>query len=279
MKNKQKKNHKAALELLNYKERIIFRIALFANNNLGLLIIAWQKILLFTINRVYVNHTVAYNIDRLSKYGKDSKIILVSNHRSLFDNFIIITQIFNHFKNIPRRTIFPVRSNFWYDSVQGLLTNIIGSGIAMFPPIFRQNDKKIFNNYAISLISQKLANKKGLVVGVHPEGTRNKDTDLYSVLEPKQGVGKIALSSPAAIVIPVFIHNASCSVMTEIKRNYCKKNNSKISIIYGNPVELEDLKQKPLNQQSYKEVASRCMDEIKKLAEEMKKIHNIKDNN
>jgi 1-acyl-sn-glycerol-3-phosphate acyltransferase len=281
MKMKQKKtdNYKQQLNMLSFKERTIFRITSFANQHLFFLTWSLHKILNFIINRIYVSHTITYNIERLSQYGKDSKIILASNHRSLFDNFIIITQLFNHYKSIPRRIIFPVKSNFWYDSISGLLINAMGAGMTMFPPIFRQPNKKSFNKISTNLIIEKLSGKKGQLIGIHPEGTRNKDPDLYSLLKGKPGIGEIALKSPGSIVIPIFIHNTSCSVLTEIKRNYSKKHAANISINFGHPVPLDDLSKSPLTRETIMEASNRCMQEIQKLSEEMKRIHNVTDNN
>ena len=276
---KDNDNYKEKLNMLSFKERTIFRIALFINQYMFFMKRVIIGMLGFIVYPIYKKHTISYNTERLAQYNKGSKLILASNHRSLYDNFIIISQIFLHRRAVTRRVLCPVRSNFWYESYIGLFLNIFGSGMTMFPPMFRQSSKKPFNRISIDTVVEAFSTKKGQILGIHPEGTRNKNHDLYSLLKGKSGIGEIALRSTQVTVIPIFIHNTSCSVLTEIKRNYSKKHAANISINFGHPVYLEDLRNAPLTKNTIMEATNRCMQEIKKLSEEMKQILDTTDKN
>ena len=90
-----------------------------------------------------------FNIESLAQYPKNSHIILAANHRTYYDNFIVMTQLYNNHKRLPRRCLFPNRSTFYYDTFRGLFTNLIGTGLALFPPIYRQRHQYKFNRFSI----------------------------------------------------------------------------------------------------------------------------------
>ncbi len=58
---------------------------------------------------------------------------MVSNHRSFFDLYVVSSVIVK--RGLEQRLMFPVRSQFFYDSPLGLAVNGAMSFFAMYPPV------------------------------------------------------------------------------------------------------------------------------------------------
>ncbi len=61
------------------------------------------------------------------------------------------------------------------------------SGMRMFPPVLRGESirrRATFNEYSIQRTIEELQ-IPGTVMGLHPEGTRNKDDDPYKLLRAR----------------------------------------------------------------------------------------------
>jgi 1-acyl-sn-glycerol-3-phosphate acyltransferase len=115
-----------------------------------------------------------HGLENLAPYGKKDSVLLVANHRSFFDFFTIAALCYWRTK-LTKRIFFPVRQNFFYDHPLGPSVNAIMSGMRMFPPVMRDKEKKPFNNYVIQRCIEELNREDiGTVLGIHPEGTRNK---------------------------------------------------------------------------------------------------------
>src|SRR5687768_17089852 len=135
------------------------------------------------------NRITVHGLENLLAYGKKDSVLLVANHRSFFD-FFSITAICYWRTKLTKRIFFPVRQNFFYDHPAGPLVNGIMSGMRMFPPVMRNKEKKPFNNYVVSRCIEELNREDiGTILGIHPEGTRNKGDDPYAFLPAQPGVG------------------------------------------------------------------------------------------
>ncbi len=66
---------------------------------------------------------------------------------------------------------FPVRSNFFHDQPLGVVVNAVVAGGAMYPPIFRQAERRALNDDALDRMVE-IVRRPGNVLGMHPEGTR-----------------------------------------------------------------------------------------------------------
>jgi 1-acyl-sn-glycerol-3-phosphate acyltransferase len=161
--------------------------------------------------------------------------LLVANHRSFFDLYVVSAALFRHTK-LLERMYFPVRSTFFYDHPAGLLLNGIMSGWAMYPPILRQPERSEWNKYATARIAE-LLQAPGNVVGFHPEGTRNKTDDPYTLLPAHPGVGQLIYAARPT-VIPLFIHGLGNQFLHQIKTGLLGSGR-KIIIAFGKPIELE----------------------------------------
>ena len=66
-----------------------------------------------------------------------------------------------------------------------------------------------------------LLTQPGSVVGIHPEGTRNKDEDPYTFLRARSGLGQVLNRCPPdTIIVPFFMCGVSSNFLYEVKRNF-----------------------------------------------------------
>lgn len=206
-------------------------------------------------------------LEHLAPFGKKDAILLVSNHRSFFD-FFSITAICYWRTKLTKRIFFPVRGNFFYDHPLGPLVNFAMSGMRMFPPVMRDKDKRPFNNYAVSRCIAELDREDvGTVLGIHPEGTRNKSDDPYTFLPAQPGAGKIAVESKRAKVIPVFVLGMGQSIPGEWRMNLMSPKENPVDMYFGPPIDFSDLRAKKDMVTTAKRASDRCLDAIKVLAE------------
>lgn len=210
-------------------------------------------------------------LERLAKYGKKDSILLVANHRSFFD-FFTITALLYWRTNLTKRIFFPVRQSFFYDHPLGPAVNFAMSGMRMFPPVMRDKEKKAFNNYSLGRCIEELNRTDiGTVLGIHPEGTRNKGSDPYAFLPAQPGVGRIALGATRARVIPVFVLGMGQSIPGEWRMNFGDPEQHPIDVHFGEPIDFTDLRPKANMVTTQKRAADRCLDAIKVLADEQRR--------
>lgn len=119
------------------------------------------------------------------KMPETNKVMLVCNHQSIIDPFLMITQ-------------FPKKSLTYIMKKEVLSYPAVGKWLygCGFIPLDRENNRNGLE--AIVLASKKVSN--GYSIGVFPEGTRNKQGELA---EFRPGVFKIALRSESPIVVAV----------------------------------------------------------------------------
>jgi 1-acyl-sn-glycerol-3-phosphate acyltransferase len=167
-----------------------------------------------------------------------------------------------------KRLFFPVRSNFFYDQPLGLFVNAAVAGGAMYPPIYRQAERRALNDEALDKMVEILQ-QPGNVLGMHPEGTRGKGEDPYAFLPAQPGVGKLALVGKP-MVIPTFILGLGNNLVEDIKINFTKQARSgenAVITVFGTPLDYSDLLAEKPRPTLYKKTADRFMAEIKKLSE------------
>lgn len=261
------------LEPLSKLERASFEIAdFFARPALTPLSATWNSAFMGAL--IYSCGSNRFNVqglDVLRRYGKKDSILFVANHRSFFD-FFTITAICYWRTNLTKRIFFPVRQTFFYTHPLGPLVNSIMSGMRMFPPVMREKEKKPFNNYAVQRCIDELDREDiGTVLGIHPEGTRNKGDDPYTFLPAQPGVGRIALGSKRATVIPVFALGMGQTIRGEWKMNFTAAKENPVDVYFGEPLDFEDLRPKANQITVQKKAADRCLDGIKALAERQRR--------
>ena len=261
------------LASLTRLERASFEIAdFFARPELSVLSKAWNSA--FMGGLIYSCGSRRFNIqglEHLAPFGKKDSVLLVANHRSFFDFFTISALIYWR-SRLTKRIFFPVRQNFFYDNPAGPLVNAVMSGMRMFPPVMRDKEKRPFNNYVLARCIEELNREDiGTVLGIHPEGTRNKGPDPYSFLPAQPGVGRVALGATRAYVIPVFALGMGQSIVGELKMNALSPDKHPVDVYFGAPIGFDDLRPKANMVTTQKRAADRCLDAIKALAERQRR--------
>jgi 1-acyl-sn-glycerol-3-phosphate acyltransferase len=203
-------------------------------------------------------------LENVRSLPRDSSLLLVANHRSFFDFFTVVVTL--RFKAGFRHHIyFPVRSEFFYDHLVGILVNLVAAGMSMFPPIFRFGPKRALNVWSLTRCAELLA-KPGTAVGFHPEGTRNKGPDPFRLQPAHAGLGRVAIAAPQARVIPVFVAGLGNRIPTEIRHNLTAPRRYPVWMAFGPEVDLADLRERG-NRATAQEAADRCRGAIQLLAD------------
>jgi len=197
-------------------------------------------------------------------------VMLVSNHRSFFDQYIMLLACFMGRAPWAKSLSFPVRSNFFYDRPLGMLVNAAIAGGAMYPPIYRQAERRVLNDEALDTMVE-IVQKRGNVLGMHPEGTRGKGPDPFKFLPAQPGVGKLALVGKPT-VLPVFILGLGNNIAMDIAQNFSRaaRRDHAVVIVFGEPIDYADLQAEKPRPTLYKKCADRFMKKIGELGERQK---------
>ena len=192
-------------------------------------------------------------------------VLLCSNHRSFYDMYVITAMLIHHRVSWIRDLFFPVRSDFFYERWTGLLVNLAIGGGSMYPPIFRDRARADLNKLSVSRVAE-LLHKPGVVVGMHPEGTRGKGPDPYELLRAQPGVGQMALQGEAPVV-PIWINGMISDFAKQFMSNFRsgERRGQTIDVVFGPPVELSDLRKETPRATLYKKAADRILEHILEL--------------
>jgi 1-acyl-sn-glycerol-3-phosphate acyltransferase len=255
---------------LSGMERLAFKVGELANERivgkwlqrqfLGSVTYPWVRFILG--NRMFVE-----GLDELCALQPPAGVMVVSNHRTFFDQFA--TMLACYIAEVPwfREILFPVRSNFFYEQPLGLLMNMAISGTTMYPPIFRQAERRKLNDEALDKMAAYLQ-RPGALLGMHPEGTRGKTDDPYVLLPAQPGVGKVALMAKP-MVIPLFMLGLSNNFPYNVRVNFSAAARGEGAVIgvFGAPIDYTDLLAEKPRPTLYKKASDRFMAEIKRLGE------------
>ncbi|MCP4445590.1 MAG: 1-acyl-sn-glycerol-3-phosphate acyltransferase [Myxococcales bacterium] len=203
--------------------------------------------------------TYADNIDWLVPPPSDRGVLFACNHRSFFDSYLYLFSLYNAGAKWPRNLCFPVRSEFFYDRPMGIAVNFAIGGGVMYPPIYRDKEKRALNEAAIDHVCDVL-DRPNSMVGLHPEGKRNQG-DPYKLLPAQPGIGQIVLRAKP-LVVPIFVNGLNNdfvdSVRTSFKLN-AKRDHSLI-VTFGDPVDYDEFTNSKPRAALYK----KCADKIHK---------------
>ncbi len=210
-----------------------------------------------------------HGLDRLPRFDRDASTILVSNHRSFFDLYVVTAYLVK--RGMPQRLVFPVRSQFFYDKPLGLAVNGIMSFFAMYPPVFRERKRAALNLASLDEVVRLIKNG-GAFVGLHPEGTRSKTDDPYTLLPAQGGVGRIIQAARGkATVIPVFVNGLGNDILRQVGSNYMK-NGSPVTVVFGKPVDFGDMLDAAPSPRLHRRISEHALDAIRALGEEDRAI-------
>ena len=203
--------------------------------------------------------------DQVAALRPDRGVLLASNHRSFFDQYLITTYLLDTV-DIWRRWFFPVRSGFFYDSPVGILVNLLASSCTMYPPIFRPRPQRGVTRASLDFLAEQLQLPDTLV-GIHPEGTRGKGPDPYELLPAEPGFGRVVLQA-WPIVLPVFVNGMGNNPLREAVHNF-GGSGPPIIIAFGDPVDLSAFEgQDPHLLRNQVKVSRRVLEDVARLAEE-----------
>lgn len=208
-----------------------------------------------------------YGVERLPALGPEQSCILVSNHRSFFDLYVVTAELVR--RGLPQRIVFPVRANFFYDSALGFFVNGVMSFFAMYPPIFRDRSKLVLNSTSLRELSWMLR-RGGMLAGLHPEGTRKQDDDPYTLLPAQRGVGRL-IHDARVPVIPVFVNGLINDLRRQVLSNFDGTGRT-IVVVFGAPIEFGELLDAPASPKVDRSIAERAVQAIAELGQEERAI-------
>jgi 1-acyl-sn-glycerol-3-phosphate acyltransferase len=257
---------------LSRMERFSFRFAEGINNTRP---VKWSaQVFLHVIGASWVRVCTA-NLIRLHGYEKLAElrppggVMIVSNHRSFFDLYVIAQTLYWKTK-LPKNLYFPVRADFFYQGFTGMFVNAVMAAFSMYPPMMREAEKKGFNRFSLERLKE-LCSEKGTVVGYHPEGTRNKTGDPYTFLPGKPGAGEIAYHARPT-VIPFFINGLRVDGLAKQVTSNFDRSGTPVWVVAGEPVNLDRFYEEPPSSKVYKAISDEMLVEIGKLGEIEKRL-------
>jgi 1-acyl-sn-glycerol-3-phosphate acyltransferase len=259
------------LAVLSPFERFAFKLAWRMNRG------GWKRfwtICQRTLGAGWI-HVSTYNLMRVSglehveAVSRERPLLLVANHRSFFDMYVVSTALFRNTR-WRKQLFFPVRGRFFYDTPVGLLVNLIMGWWSMFPPFFAGGDnpkteQREFDKFSMRLLASLCREGAGNVIGFHPEGTRNKNSDPYTYLRPQPGVGKL-IKDARPQVLPVFIAGLSNDLKRQVLGNW--RGGEKIRVRFGPALDFSEFHERRDSVRTYKEIADFCMSKIAELGEQ-----------
>jgi 1-acyl-sn-glycerol-3-phosphate acyltransferase len=194
-----------------------------------------------------------HGIERLGDLTEMPSAILVANHRSYFDFFVVGLVLVQN--GLSHRLVFPVRSQFFYDHPVGFFVNAFMSAFSMYPPILRGEHRLGANADSVTEMIRVLRAGEACV-GIHPEGQRNKNADPRDLLPMRNGVGRVAVASKAPI-IPAFIYGLGNDFSKQFVDSLRGKADP-IIVVFGEPIEVDDLVQSGDEPATWHAIAERC---------------------
>jgi len=209
----------------------------------------------------------AHGLDRLKGLTYNDGVLLVSNHRSFFDMYMLTVLLHRH-TELRQPVLCPVRADFFYQSWPGMMVNLLVGGGRMFPPFFREAEKQDFNRWALGRVVEEL--RRGQVlVGFHPEGRRNQNTSPYEPLPAQPGVGKLVMDT-WPIVVPAFIHGLTNDIVGDVANNFFGKR--RVIAVFGEPMDLSPYRAWGNRLASHKRIADALTKRIYQLGEEERQL-------
>jgi 1-acyl-sn-glycerol-3-phosphate acyltransferase len=259
------------MAVLSPFERFAFRLTWRMNRG------GWKRFWTFcqrTLGAGWI-HVSTYNLmsvsglEHVEAVSHERPILLVANHRSFFDMYVVSTVLFRHTK-WRKQLFFPVRGRFFYDTFGGLLVNLVMGWWSMFPPFFAGGDnpkteQREFDKFSMRLLAHLCREGAGNVIGFHPEGTRNKGADPYTYLRPQPGVGRL-IKDARPQVLPVFIAGLGNDLPKQVLGNW--RGGEPVRVRFGPALELADFYERRDSVRTYKEIADFCMSKIAELGEQ-----------
>ncbi len=217
------------------------------------------------VRQVIARRMLTSGLDEILALHPERGVLFVANHRSFFDLYSLMLACYMGPAPWAKQLNFPVRSNFFYDHPAGIFVNYFCCGGSMYPPIYRQTERRAQNDESLDKIVEMLRTP-GNVIGLHPEGTRNKNDDPYTFLPAQPGAGKMALLAQPTI-IPMFVNGISNDFLGDSKFNWHPdaRRIRPIIGVFGPPIDYSKFLGEKPRPALYKKCADFLMSEVHKL--------------
>jgi 1-acyl-sn-glycerol-3-phosphate acyltransferase len=209
----------------------------------------------------------AVGLERLAGLRYEDGILLVSNHRSFFDLYMLAVLLHRH-TPLVQPVLCPVRADFFYRRALGVAVNLVVGGGRMFPPFFREPEKQSFNKWALDRVAAELR-AGSVLVGFHPEGTRNRNTDPYEPLPAQPGIGRLVVES-WPIIVPAFINGLTNDFLGDLRGNF--DGSRKVIAVFGEPIDTTPYRKLGNRLTSHKRIADDLLRRVYALSEEERRI-------
>jgi 1-acyl-sn-glycerol-3-phosphate acyltransferase len=211
-----------------------------------------------------------YGLPNLNAIDPQRPLLIVANHRSFFDMYVVSAMIYKH-THWPKQLYFPVRARFFYQSWIGMLVNLVMGLWSMYPPFFHDPQKKLFDQFSTRLLTHLCQVGPGNIIGFHPEGTRNKSADPYSYLPAQPGVGKI-IKEAQPQVMPVFVAGLRPdNLLQQVLSNWL--GGPPIRIHFGACLDLQEFYAMKNQLRTYKLLSDHVMAKVAELGEQDRAIY------
>jgi 1-acyl-sn-glycerol-3-phosphate acyltransferase len=222
----------------------------------------WIQVSTYNLLRVY-------GLEHVEEVSHERPLLLVANHRSFFDMYVVSTVLFKRTR-WRKQLFFPVRGRFFYDTVTGLFVNFIMGWWSMYPPFFAGGenpkvDKRDFDRFSMRLLTNLSSEGAGNVIGFHPEGTRNKTGGPYTFLRPRPGVGKL-IKDARPQVVPVFIAGLGNDLPRQVAGNW--RGGEQVRVRFGPAIDFSEFQDRRDSVRTHMEIAEFVMSKIAELAEQ-----------
>ncbi len=208
-----------------------------------------------------------HHLERLSPLLPDKSFILVANHRSFFDLYVLTAALLR--SGMRQRIVFPVRSNFFYDTKTGFVVNGAMSFFAMYPPLFRDKRRAALNVLGLNELAHLLRSGPTLV-GIHPEGRRNPGEDPYQLLPAQSGVGRLIHAAGGVPVVPVFTNGLRADNLPRQVISNFDGTGTPIHSVFGKPIDFGSQLAEPASPRLFSKLAEACLGAVRALGEEEK---------
>lgn len=212
-----------------------------------------------------------YGLENFEKTTPEKPVLIVANHRSFFDMYVVSAMLFRRTKR-PIILFFPVRARFFYTSPLGWFVNLVMGWFAMYPPFFREEkdaNKREFDKFSLRKLIEICTNGEGHIIGFHPEGKRNLSENPYEFLPAQPGIGKIIMSAKPQIV-PIFVAGLGNNLLEQVLGNWF--GGEKIRIWFGEPLDLSEFYVKRDSLRTHKEIADFLHQKIGELGNKDKRL-------
>jgi 1-acyl-sn-glycerol-3-phosphate acyltransferase len=224
------------------------------------------------IRQTVLRRTLVEGLDEVAALRPDRGVIMASNHRSFFDQYILLLSMYGGGASWAKRLYFPVRANFFYEHPAGALLNMLIGGNVMYPPVFRQAERAALTKDSVERMVRFLG-EPGTVVGIHPEGTRGKGPDPYEMLPAQPGIGQLALQSQA-IVLPAWVNGLSNDIVGDVRDNFRAgiRRVRPLIVVLGDPVDYSEFAGQKPRPTLYKKTADLIRKRIAELGEREREL-------